>query len=163
MHIYSYLTQIFTINIYQFLQKTGLHIVPVFIIHISLTNLLVSNLNILVSHMIQIDVNRVYLLLLTIPMPPPYTMLSLGYQREREPPPYTMSSLGYQRERATTTTTRCCLWGTSSLQAESAFTDDSHHFGDRTHVTYSYGLDCEKQEHWNRARNHYTVYLASLR
>ena len=68
-----------------------------------------------------------------------------------------------ERERATTTTTRCCLWGTSSLQVESAFTDDSHHFGDRTHVTYSYGLDCEKQEHWNGARNHNTVYLASLR
>ena len=25
-------------------------------------------------------------------------------------------------------------------------------FEDRTHATYSCGLDCEKQEHWNRAR-----------
>ena len=56
-----------------------------------------------------------------------------------------------ERYRATITTD----WSTTILklvlQAESASIDDSHHFGDE-HVTYSYDLDCEKQEHWNCAR-----------
>ena len=56
-----------------------------------------------------------------------------------------------ERYRATITTD----WSTTILklvlQAESTSIDDSHHFGDE-HVTYSYDLDCEKQEHWNCAR-----------
>ena len=71
--------------------------------------------------MIQIDVNRVYLLLLTIPEPPPPQCCLWG-TREREPPPPPQDVVfGVRRVYKLNRLLQM------SLQAESAFTDDSHH------------------------------------
>ena len=148
MHIYSYPTQIFTINISIFAEN-WFTLSPSFI-HISLMNLLVSKTWIFLC--------PIWYKLMWIE----YTCCFWPFQshhhhnvvfgvpeRESHHHHHKMLSLGY-------------VEFTSWIGFYRWLTPPSH-FGDRTHVTYSYGLDCEKQEHWNRARNHYTVYLASLR
>ena len=81
-------------------------------------------------------------------MPPPYDVVFVVPKRERYPPPCMMSSLRYQRDTEPPSPLEC-----DDFKAgfKAVFIDDSHHFGDE-HVTYSYDLDCEKQEHWNCAR-----------
>ena len=138
MHRYSYPIQNFTINI-SFI--TG-SLSPS--MHFSqFTNIHVSNLTILEIHMIYWR-----WILADFDYSNATKVCSLCGTQEWKITT-TKYDVVFEVHRATITTD----WSATILKLvlKLVLQADSHHFGDE-HVTYSYDLDCEKQEHWNCAR-----------
>ena len=118
--------------------RTGLHKVPVLFTFHSWILLCQKTWIFLCPIWYKLMWNRVYLLHVDHSRATTTTYDVVFGVPEPPPPPHKMLSLGY-------------VEFTSWIGFYRWLTPPSH-FGDRTHATYSCGLDCEKQEHWNRAR-----------